>query len=136
MKATISDLIANDIVHHGMEQTSTGNYIESFEDYKKGFDDDSKKYLEEHKEDIFNSISCNPNIAEVDFDKDDINMYFYYDGIFDRLDKAIYNASQILGENLEIDEVQEISDEVIYGEDLSRVLTNFIKMFKGYRMEV
>ena len=56
MKATISDLIANDIVHHGMEQTSTGNYIESFEDYKKEFDDDSKKYLEEHKEDIFNSI--------------------------------------------------------------------------------
>lgn len=49
MKATISDLIANDIVHHGMEQTSTGNYIESFEDYKKEFDDDSKKYLEEHK---------------------------------------------------------------------------------------
>ena len=63
-------------------------------------------------------------------------MYFYYDGIFDRLDKAIYNASQVLGENLELDEVQEISDEVIYGEDLSRVLTNFIKMFKGYRMEV
>ena len=96
MKATISDLIANDIVHHGMEQTSTGNYIESFEDYMKEFDDDSKKYLTEHKEDIFNSISCNPNIAEVDFDKDDINMYFYYDGIFDRLDKAIYNASQVL----------------------------------------
>ena len=35
MKVTISDLIANDIVHHGMEQTSTGNYIESFEDYMK-----------------------------------------------------------------------------------------------------
>lgn len=136
MKATISDLIANDIIHHGMEQTSTGNYIENFTEYMKEFDDESKKYLIEHKKDIFNCISANPNIAEVDFDKDDINMYFYYDGIFDRLDKAIYNASQVLGENLEIDEIQELSDEVIYGEDLSRVLTNIIKSFKGYGLEV
>ena len=63
-------------------------------------------------------------------------MYFYLDGIFDRLDKAIYNTSQVLGENLELEEVQEISDEVIYGEDLNSVLTDIIKKFKGYRMEV
>ena len=136
MKSKISDLVANDIIHHGMEDTTTGNYVESFDMYIQEFDDESKKYLSEHKQDIFDSISRNPNIAEVDFNNDEINMYFYLEGIFDRLDKAIYNASQVLGENLELEEVQEISDEVIYGEDLNSVLTEMIKRFKGYRMEV
>lgn len=136
MKSKISDLIANDIIHHGMEDTTTGNYVESFDMYIQEFDEDSQKYLLEHKQDIFDSISVNPNIADVDFDDNEINMYFYLDGIFDRLDKAIYNASQVLGENLELEEVQEISDEVIYGEDLNSVLTDIIKKFKGYRMEV
>ncbi len=136
MKSKISDLIANDIIHHGMEDTTTGNYVESFDMYIQEFDEDSQKYLLEHKQDIFDSISVNPNIADVDFDDNEINMYFYLDGIFDRLDKAIYNTSQVLGENLELEEVQEISDEVIYGEDLNSVLTDIIKKFKGYRMEV
>lgn len=136
MKATISDLIANDIIHHGMEETSTGNYIESFNEYIKEFDEESKKYLLDHREEIFDSISANPNIAEADFEDDEINMYFYLDGIFDRLDKAIYNASQVLGENLELEEVQEISDEVIYSDYLNNVLVDGIKRFKGYRMEV
>lgn len=136
MKSKISDLIANDIIHHGMEDTTTGNYVESFDMYIQEFDEDSQKYLLEHKQDIFDSISVNPNIADVDFDDNEINMYFYLDGMFDRLDKAIYNASQVLGENLELEEVQEISDEVIYGEDLNSVLTDIIKKFKGYRMEV
>lgn len=136
MKSKISDLIANDIIHHGMEDTTTGNYVESFDMYIQEFDEDSQKYLLEHKQDIFDSISVNPNIADVDFDDNEINMYFYLDGIFDRLDKAIYNASQVLGENLELEEVQEISDEVIYGEDLNSVLIDIIKKFKGYRMEV
>lgn len=136
MKSKISDLIANDIIHHGMEDTTTGNYVESFDMYIQEFDEDSQKYLLEHKQDIFDSISVNPNIADVDFDDNEFNMYFYLDGIFDRLDKAIYNASQVLGENLELEEVQEISDEVIYGEDLNSVLTDIIKKFKGYRMEV
>lgn len=136
MKSKISDLIANDIIHHGMEDTTTGNYAESFDMYIQEFDEDSQKYLLEHKQDIFDSISVNPNIADVDFDDNEINMYFYLDGIFDRLDKAIYNTSQVLGENLELEEVQEISDEVIYGEDLNSVLTDIIKKFKGYRMEV
>ena len=136
MKSKISDLIANDIIHRGMEDTTTGNYVESFDMYIQEFDEDSQKYLLEHKQDIFDSISVNPNIADVDFDDNEINMYFYLDGIFDRLDKAIYNASQVLGENLELEEVQEISDEVIYGEDLNSVLTDIIKKFKGYRMEV
>lgn len=136
MKSKISDLIANDIIHHGMDDTTTGNYVESFDMYIQEFDEDSQKYLLEHKQDIFDSISVNPNIADVDFDDNEINMYFYLDGIFDRLDKAIYNASQVLGENLELEEVQEISDEVIYGEDLNSVLTDIIKKFKGYRMEV
>ena len=136
MKSKISDLIANDIIHHGMEDTTTGNYVGSFDMYIQEFDEDSQKYLLEHKQDIFDSISVNPNIADVDFDDNEINMYFYLDGIFDRLDKAIYNASQVLGENLELEEVQEISDEVIYGEDLNSVLIDIIKKFKGYRMEV
>lgn len=136
MKSKISDLIANDIIHHGMEDTTTGNYVESFDMYIQEFDEDSQKYLLEHKQDIFDSISVNPNIADVDFDDNEINMYFYLDGIFDRLDKAIYNTSQVLGENLELEEVQEISDEVIYCEDLNSVLTDIIKKFKGYRMEV
>ena len=42
MKSKISDLIANDIIHHGMEDTTTGNYVESFDMYIQEFDEDSQ----------------------------------------------------------------------------------------------
>lgn len=88
-RTSLATLIANDIVHLGMDMTSSFNYIVDLDDYIKEFDKDSKDYIMNHKDEIIEEIHSNENIAQMDYNPKtkEIDMVFYFDGLMDRLEK-------------------------------------------------
>lgn len=128
-KVSISDLIANDIVHCGIDDTSGFQYIVYLDSYVENFDDELKEYIYNHIEDIKNSITKNENIADFYYDDKDksFDMVFYLDSVFDRVDKLVYNTGKIFDLNLSVESVREISQKVMEDDLINDDITNKVK---------
>lgn len=128
-KVSISDLIANDIVHCGIDDTSGFQYIVYLDTYVENFDDELKEYIYNHIEDIKNSIIKNENIADFYYDDKDksFDMVFYLDSVFDRVDKLVYNTGKIFDLNLSVESVREISQKVMEDDPINDDITNKVK---------
>lgn len=128
-KLNLNKLIANDIVNYGMDKTTSFNYIVSLNDFLDDYDEVSITYIKSHINDIIDAVHQNENVAQLDYDdaRQEFNMVFYFDGLFSKLDKKIYNLSQEMGIDFEPEEVWEISYDIENSEEYNDLITSAIK---------
>ena len=128
-KLNLNKLIANDIVNYGMDKTTSFNYIVSLNDFLDDYDEESIAYIKSHINDIIEAVHQNENVAQLDYDeaRQEFNMVFYFDGLFSKLDKKIYNLSQEMGIDFEPEEVWEISYDIENSEEYNDLITSAIK---------
>ena len=128
-KLSINKLIANDIVNYGMDKTTSFNYIVSLNDFLDDYDEETCNYIKSHINEIISDVEGNENVAQLDYDesRQEFDMVFYFDGLFSKLDKKIYNLSQEMGIDFEPEEVWEISYDIENSEEYSDLITSAIK---------
>lgn len=128
-KLNLNKLIANDIVNYGMDKTTSFNYIVSLNDFLDDYDEESITYIKSHINDIIEAVHQNENVAQLDYDesRQEFDMVFYFDGLFSKLDKKIYNLSQEMGIDFEPEEVWEISYDIENSEEYNDLITSAIK---------
>ena len=128
-KLNLNKLIANDIVNYGMDKTTSFNYIVSLNDFLDDYDEESIDYIKAHINDIIEAVHQNENVADLQYDdsRQEFNMVFYFDGLFSKLDKKIYNLSQEMGIDFEPEEVWEISYDLENSEEYNDLITTTIK---------
>ena len=102
-KLNLNKLIANDIVNYGMDKTTSFNYIVSLNDFLDEYDDESRDYIKSHITEIIDAVHNNENVAQLDYDdkRQEFDMVFYFDGLFNKLEKKIYSTSQDMGIDFE-----------------------------------
>ena len=127
-KLSISKLIANDIVNYGMDKTTSFNYIVSLNDFLDDYDEDTCNYIKSHINEIISDVESNENVAQLDYDesRQEFDMVFYFDGLFSKLDKQIYNLSQEMGVEFEPNEVWEISYDIENSEEYNDLIINAV----------
>ena len=128
-KLSISKLIANDIVNYGMDKTTNFNYIVSLNDFLDDYDEETCNYIKSHINEIISDVEGNENVAQLDYDesRQEFDMVFYFDGLFSKLDKQIYNLSQEMGIEFEPDEVWEISYDIENSEEYNDMIASVVK---------
>ena len=127
-KLSLSKLIANDIVNYGMDKTTSFNYVVSLSDFLDDYDEDTCNYIKSHINEIISDVEGNENVAQLDYDesRQEFDMVFYFDGLFSKLDKKIYNLSQEMGIEFEPDEVWEISYDIENSEEYNDLIINAV----------
>ena len=127
-KLSISKLIANDIVNYGMDKTTSFNYVVSLSDFLDDYDEDTCNYIKSHINEIISDVEGNENVAQLDYDdsRQEFDMVFYFDGLFSKLDKQIYNLSQEMGVEFEPNEVWEISYDLENSEEYNDLIINAV----------
>lgn len=138
MKMTLCKLIANDIVNYGMDQTSNFNYIVCLDSYIDDFDEESKKYIYNHLEEICNDISNNENVADLHYDKNkrEFDMVFYWGNLMDATEKYVADIIDDLGEKdrFVLEDIREIAEDVILDDSLKNLTKEKIRNHK--KMEI
>lgn len=138
-KLNLNKLIANDIVNYGMDKTSSFNYIVSLNDFLDDYDDEARDYIKSHINGIIDAVHGNENVAQLDYDekRQEFDMVFYFDGLMSKLDKKIYETSQNMGIDFEIDEVWEISYDIENSDEYDNMVINQInEHFKTMGREI
>ena len=127
-KLSISKLIANDVVNYGMDKTTSFNYIVSLNDFLDDYDEDTCNYIKSHINEIISDVEGNENVAQLDYDesRQEFDMVFYFDGLFSKLDKQIYNLSQEMGVEFEPNEVWEISYDIENSNEYNELVKSHI----------
>lgn len=127
-KLSISKLIANDIVNYGMDKTTSFNYIVSLNDFLDDYDEETCNYIKSHINEIISDVEGNENVAQLDYNesRQEFDMVFYFDGLFSKLDKQIYNLSQEMGVEFEPNEVWEISYDIENSEEYNDLIINAV----------
>ena len=127
-KLSISKLIANDIVNYGMDKTTSFNYIVSLNDFLDDYDEEACSYIKSHINEIINDVHSNENVAQLDYDeaRQEFDMVFYFDGLFSKLEKKIYNDSQDMGIDFEPEDVWKISYEIENSDEYNELVKKHI----------
>ena len=127
-KLNLNKLIANDIVNYGMDKTTSFNYIVSLNDFLDDYDDESRDYIKSHINEIIDAVNQNENVAQLDYDekRQEFDMVFYFDGLFSKLDKKIYNDSQEMGIDFEPEDVWQISYDIENSDEYNELVKSHI----------
>ena len=123
-KLNLNKLIANDIVNYGMDKTTSFNYIVSLNDFLDDYDDETIEYIKSHMNEIIDAVHQNENVAQLDYDekRQEFDMVFYFDGLFNKLEKKIYSTSQDMGIDFEPEEVWQISYDIENSEEYNNLV--------------
>ncbi len=127
-KLNLNKLIANDIVNYGMDKTTSFNYVVSLNDFLDDYDDESRDYIKSHINEIIDAVHQNENVAQLDYDekRQEFDMVFYFDGLFSKLDKKIYNDSQEMGIDFEPEDVWQISYDIENSQEYNDLVKSHI----------
>ncbi|MDO4962845.1 MAG: hypothetical protein Q4E75_01920 [bacterium] len=127
-KLNLNKLIANDIVNYGMDKTTSFNYVVSLNDFLDDYDDESRDYIKSHINEIIDAVHQNENVAQLDYDekRQEFDMVFYFDGLFNKLEKKIYNDSQEMGIDFEPEDVWQISYDIENSNEYNELVKSHI----------
>ena len=127
-KLNLNKLIANDIVNYGMDKTTSFNYVVSLNDFLDDYDDESRDYIKSHINEIIDAVYQNENVAQLDYDekRQEFDMVFYFDGLFSKLEKKIYNDSQEMGIDFEPEDVWQISYDIENSDEYNELVKSHI----------
>jgi hypothetical protein len=77
---------------------------------------------------IIDAVHQNENVAQLDYDekRQEFDMVFYFDGLFNKMEKKIYSMSQEMGIDFEPEDVWEISYDIEKSDEYNDLLKNNI----------
>lgn len=141
MKMTLNKLIANDIINYGMDQTTNFNYSVYLDEYITEYDEEGKKYILEHLDEISAAISNNENISYYSLEEDKklgkyFDMVFYWGKLLNSTEMIVLKNADLFKIDLNLEEVREIASELVDDDDFNDVLINLLKKYdKGKELE-
>ena len=141
MKMTLNKLIANDIINYGMDQTTNFNYSVYLDEYITEYDEEGKKYILEHLDEISAAISNNENISYYSLEEDKklgkyFDMVFYWGKLLNSTEKKKKKNADLFKIDLNLEEVREIASELVDDDDFNNALINLLKKYdKGKELE-
>lgn len=137
MKLSINKLIANDIINYGMDKASETNYVVSLNTYLEDFDKGSKKYILDNIDEIINDIEANENVADLEIEEDEygkhFDMIFYWGKLLNQIENIIYEVSKNEKVELDLNDIRNIADEVIYSDAFNSDIENRINSYDNGR---
>lgn len=141
MKMTLNKLIANDIINYGMDQTTNFNYSVYLDEYIDEYDEEGKKYILEHLDEISAAISNNENISYYSLEEDKklgkyFDMVFYWGKLLNSTEMIVLKNADLFKIDLNLEDVREIASELIDDDDFNDALINLLKKYdKGKELE-
>lgn len=133
MKLTINKLIANDIINYAMDKTYGFNYSITLSEYLEDYEEDSQKYIKNNIDDIINDIEANENIADLvveekENDKE-LDMVFFWENLMTETEKIICDKAKELHINLELDDIREISGDLLDSDTFKQNMIDHINKY-------
>lgn len=141
MKMTLNKLIANDIINYGMDQTTNFNYSVYLDEYIDEYDEEGKKYILEHLDEIGDAISNNENISYYSLEEDEklgkyFDMVFYWGKLLNSTEMIVLKNADLFKIDLNLEDVREIASELVDDDDFNDALINLLKKYdKGKELE-
>lgn len=141
MKMTLNKLIANDIINYGMDQTTNFNYSVYLDEYIDEYDEEGKKYILEHLDEISDAISNNENISYYSLEEDEklgkyFDMVFYWGKLLNSTEMIVLKNADLFKIDLNLEDVREIASELVDDDDFNDALINLLKKYdKGKEFE-
>lgn len=141
MKMTLNKLIANDIINYGMDQTTNFNYSVYLDEYIDEYDEEGKKYILEHLDEISDAISNNENISYYSLEEDEklgkyFDMVFYWGKLLNSTEMIVLKNADLFKIDLNLEDVREIASELVDDADFNDALINLLKKYdKGKEIE-
>lgn len=141
MKMTLNKLIANDIINYGMDQTTNFNYSVYLDEYITEYDEEGKKYILEHLDEISAAISNNENISYYSLEEDKklgkyFDMVFYWGKLLNSTEMIVLKNADLFKIDLNLEEVREIASELVDDDEFNDALINLLKKYdKGKELE-
>lgn len=141
MKMTLNKLIANDIINYGMDQTTNFNYSVYLDEYIDEYDEEGKKYILEHLDEISDAISNNENISYYSLEEDEklgkyFDMVFYWGKLLNSTEMIVLKNADLFKIDLNLEAVREIASELVDDDDFNDALINLLKKYdKGKELE-
>lgn len=141
MKMTLNKLIANDIINYGMDQTTNFNYSVYLDEYIDEYDEEGKKYILEHLDEISDAISNNENISYYSLEEDEklgkyFDMVFYWGKLLNSTEMIVLKNADLFKIDLNLEDVREIASELVDDADFNDALINLLKKYdKGKELE-
>lgn len=141
MKMTLNKLIANDIINYGMDQTTNFNYSVYLDEYIDEYDEEGKKYILEHLDEISDAISNNENISYYSLEEDEklgkyFDMVFYWGKLLNSTEMIVLKNADLFKIDLNLEDVREIASELVDDDDFNDALINLLKKYdKGKALE-
>ena len=141
MKMTLNKLIANDIINYGMDQTTNFNYSVYLDEYIDEYDEEGKKYILEHLDEISDAISNNENISYYSLEEDEklgkyFDMVFYWGKLLNSTEMIVLKNADLFKIDLNLEDVREIASELVDDDDFNDALINLLKQYdKGKELE-
>lgn len=141
MKMTLNKLIANDIINYCMDQTTNFNYSVYLDEYIDEYDEEGKKYILEHLDEISDAISNNENISYYSLEEDEklgkyFDMVFYWGKLLNSTEMIVLKNADLFKIDLNLEDVREIASELVDDDDFNDALINLLKKYdKGKELE-
>lgn len=141
MKMTLNKLIANDIINYGMDQTTNFNYLVYLDEYIDEYDEEGKKYILEHLDEISDAISNNENISYYSLEEDQklgkyFDMVFYWGKLLNSTEMIVLKNADLFKIDLNLEDVREIASELVDDDNFNDALINLLKKYdKGKELE-
>lgn len=141
MKMTLNKLIANDIINYCMDQTTNFNYSVYLDEYIDEYDEEGKKYILEHLDEISDAISNNENISYYSLEEDEklgkyFDMVFYWGKLLNSTEMIVLKNADLFKIDLNLEDVREIASELVDDDDFNDALINLLKKYdKGKALE-
>lgn len=141
MKMTLNKLIANDIINYGMDQTTNFDYSVYLDEYIEEYDEEGKKYILEHLDEISDAISNNENISYYSLEEDQklgkyFDMVFYWGKLLNSTEMIVLKNADLFKIDLNLEDVREIASELVDDDDFNDALINLLKKYdKGKELE-
>lgn len=141
MKMTLNKLIANDIINYGMDQTTNFDYSVYLDEYIEEYDEEGKKYILEHLDEISDAISNNENISYYSLEEDEklgkyFDMVFYWGKLLNSTEMIVLKNADLFKIDLNLEDVREIASELVDDDDFNDALINLLKKYdKGKELE-
>lgn len=141
MKMTLNKLIANDIINYGMDQTTNFNYSVYLDEYIDEYDEEGKKYILEHLDEISDAISNNENISYYSLEEDEklgkyFDMVFYWGKLLNSTEMIVLKNADLFKIDLNLEDVREIASELVDDDEFNDALINLLKKYdKGKEIE-